>query len=231
MGHDVLRNGHRTSPTGRFSGPDRGRPLIRGLPATVRLRYVTLAADLVVVSALAAVWLTAGLLADALPEVRTARALHRRTRILLLTVALGTGLLAAVPVVAVLTPGGSAAPLAAALPAVPALVVLATTLRRLTWLRRGAAAFAAAPDTPASPALRAGAAHPLVAVPLQATGLAALTGIPIAAGVVTPAGPSLAGMAITFVGLAVAAIGVRHALRHSRLAEGAVRVRSLTRSV
>ena len=43
-------------------------------------------------------------------------------------------------------------------------------------------------------------------------------------------GAGLAGIAICGVGLAVLVIGARHALRHSRLAEGAVRVRAMIRS-
>jgi hypothetical protein len=191
---------------------------------------VTTPADLTVMGAVAATWLAAGLLADALPDVGTARVLLRRTRLLTALVGLGAALLVAVPFVAAATPGPSALPAAALLPAVPALVVLAVTVRHLAWLRRGAAAFATAPLTPSSPVLRAAAAHPLVATPLQVTGLAALAGLPIAAGVVRLPGSGVAGIAICVVGVAVIAIGARHALRHSRLAEGAVRVRAMFRS-
>jgi hypothetical protein len=71
--------------------------------------------------------------------------------------------------------------------------------------------------TPAPPALRAAAAHPLVATPLQVTGLAALAGVPIAAGVIEVPGAQVAGIVLTVVGLAVLALGIRHAIRHSRL--------------
>jgi hypothetical protein len=188
---------------------------------------MTTIVDLGLLGAIAAVWLAAGLLAETLPEARTARALHRRTRVLLTLVVGGGGLLVAVPVVAMVGPAEKAA-MAALLPGVPALLAFSTTLRRLNWLRRGAAAFAAAPATPASPALRAAAAHPLLATPLQVTGLAALAGAPIAWRAVQLPG---AGMAITTVVLAVVAIGVRHAVRHSRLAERAVRIRAVVRSV
>ncbi|GAA0808443.1 hypothetical protein [Spirilliplanes yamanashiensis] len=191
---------------------------------------MTTPADLTVVGALAATWLAAGLLADTLPDVGTARVLLRRTRALSVLVGVGAALLVAVPFVDAATPGASRLPSAALLPAVPALVVLVVTVRRLGWLRRGAAAFATAPLTPASPALRAAAAHPLLATPLQVTGLAALAGAPVAAGVVELPGSGLAGIAICVVGLAVLVIGARHALRHSRLAEGAVRVRAMIRS-
>jgi predicted metal-binding membrane protein len=190
---------------------------------------VTHTVDLVVVAGLAVAWLAAGLLAETLPGLRTARALLRRTRVLLGLVAFGVGLLVAVPVIAVLTPGTSAAAPAALLPAVPALVVLTTTLHRLTWLRRGAAAFSTAPRTPAPPTLQAAAAHPLVATPLQVTGLAALVGMPVAAGFVTVPGAGPAGAAIGLIAVAVLIIGIRHALRHSRLAQQAVRIRAMIR--
>jgi hypothetical protein len=115
-------------------------------------------------------------------------------------------------------PGASSATSAALLATIPAMVVLTAGTRRLGQVRRGAGAFATAPHAPVPPGLRAAAAHPLVAAPLQVTGLAALIGLPIAARVVTVPGTDVAGIAITMVGLAVVAIGVRHALRHSRLA-------------
>ena len=186
--------------------------------------------DLTLAGALAATWLAAGLLADTLPDAGTARVLLRRARALSLLTGLGAALLVAVPVVASTTPGTSALPTAALLPAVPALVVLVATVRRLGWLRRGATAFAAAPLTPAPPALRAAAAHPLLATPIQVTALAALAGLPVAAGLVTLPGAGLAGIAICVVAVAVVTIGARHALRHSRLAEGAIRVRAIFRA-
>jgi hypothetical protein len=187
-------------------------------------------ADLALIGALASVWLAAGLLADGLPAVPTARRLHRRARTLSTLVGFGAAVFVAVPVVAAATPGPATAPAAALLPSVPALVVLASTLRRLTWLRRGAAAVAAGPLTPAPPALTAAAAHPLIATPLQVTGLAAVVAVPVAAGLVALPGASMADLAITVVALVVVAIGARHGLRHSRLAERAVRIRAAVRS-
>jgi hypothetical protein len=178
---------------------------------------VNTATDLLLIGALAAVWLTAGLLADALPGARTARELRRRARTLSILVGGGAAVFIAVPLVTGAVPGTSAAPTAALLPAVPALVVLLVTGRRLTQVRRGAGAFATAPLTPAPPALRAAAAHPLVATPLQITGLAALAGVPIAAGVIEVPGAQVAGIVLTVVGVAVLALGIRHAIRHSRL--------------
>ena len=88
---------------------------------------------------------------------------------------------------------------------------------RCIGVRRGATTFATAPLTPAPPALRAAAAHPLVATPLQVTGLAALAGVPIAAGVIEVPGAQVAGIVLTVLGVVVLALGIRHAVRHSRL--------------
>ncbi|MEV8506787.1 hypothetical protein AB0368_18515 [Actinoplanes sp. NPDC051475] len=173
--------------------------------------------DLIVIGTLAAVWLTAGLLADALPVARTARALRRRAKALSMVVGAGVAVFIAVPVVTGLLPGDSAAPAAALFPAVPAVVVVTVTARRLTRIRRGAGAFATAPMTPAPPALLAAAAHPLLATPLQVTGLAAVIGIPIAAGLVEVPGAEVAGIAITVASVVVLTLAVRHAVRHSRL--------------
>lgn len=175
------------------------------------------ATDLLLIGTLAGLWLTAGLLADALPGARTARELRRRARTLSMLVGGGTAMFLAVPLIAGVLPGASAAPAATLLAAVPALVVLTVTVRRLAQVRRGAGAFATAPLTPAPPALRAAAAHPLVATPLQVTGLAALAGVPIAAGAIEVRGAQMAGIVLTVVGVAVLALGVRHAIRHSRL--------------
>jgi hypothetical protein len=178
---------------------------------------VNIVADLILAGALVAVWLTAGLLADALPSARSALQMRRRAGLLTALVAGGAAVFVAIPVVTGLLPGESAAPAAALLPAVPALVVLTATLRRVAQVRRGASAFDTAPQTPVPPALRAAAAHPLILVPLQVTGLATLISLPIAGGLVEVPGADLAGIAITVVGVAVLAIGIRAGLRHSRL--------------
>jgi hypothetical protein len=178
---------------------------------------VDTAADLILAGALAVAWLSAGLFADALPGAQTARDLRRRAGTLTMVVAAGAAVFVAVPLVIWLLPGSSAASPAALLPAVPGLVVLTESMRRLAQIRRGAGAFATAPQTPVPPALRAAAAHPLILVPMQVTGLAALLGLPIAGRLVQVPGTDVAGIAITVVGAAVVAIGVRAALRHSRL--------------
>jgi len=178
---------------------------------------VNTTADVILIGALAAIWLTAGLLADGLPVARSAAELSRRAGLLSVLVGGGAVVFVAVPVVTGALPGPSAAPTAALLAAVPAMVVLTSTIRRLGQVRRGAGAFATAPQAPVPPGLLAAAAHPLIAAPLQVTGLAALVGLPIAAGLVNVPGDDVAGIAITLVGLAVLAIGIRHALRHSRL--------------
>ncbi len=206
-------HGNDSTPTGLRSGHI---PVLQ-LARQVNAVNVNTATDLLLIGALAAIWLTAGLLADALPGARTARELRRRARALSMLVGGGAAVFIAVPLVTGILPGSSAAPAAALLPAVPALVVLAVTARRLTQVRRGAGAFATAPLTPAPPALIAAAAHPLVATPLQITGLAALAGVPIAAGVIEVPGGQVAGIVLTVVGMAVLALGIRHAIRHSRL--------------
>jgi hypothetical protein len=178
---------------------------------------VDIAADLILAGALAVAWLAAGLVADALPAARTALELRRRAGTLTIVVAGGAAVFVSVPLVTAMLPGSSEAPAAALLPAIPALVVLATGLRRLTQIRRGAGAFATAPQTPVPPALRAAAAHPLLLVPMQVAGLAAVVGLPIAGRLVSVPGSDLAGIAITLVSAAVVAIGVRAAMRHSRL--------------
>lgn len=174
-------------------------------------------ADLTLAGALVAVWITAGLLADALPGARTALELRRRSATLSLLIAAGAAIFVSVAIITALLPGESAIPAAALASAVPALVVLTVSLRRLTQVRRGAGAFDSAPLTPVPPALRAAAAHPMVLVPLQVTGLATLLGVPIAGRLVTVPGADLAGIGITVVGAAVVAIGIRAAVRHSRL--------------
>lgn len=60
-----------------------------------------------------------------------------------------------------------------------------------------------------------------MAAPLQVTGLAAVVGLPIAAGLVEPPGSGASGVAaiaLTAMAVAVLVIGVRAAMRHSRLA-------------
>ncbi|WP_433299592.1 hypothetical protein ACQP2F_00220 [Actinoplanes sp. CA-030573] len=175
------------------------------------------AVNVILAGALAVAWLAAGLVADALPGASTARELRHRAGILTALVAAGAAVFVAVPLVTLLGPGGSEAAPAALLPAVPALFALTVGVRRLGLVRRGAGAFAAAPHTPVPPALRAAAAHPLVLVPLQVTGLAAIVGLPIAAGLVHVPGSDVAGIAVTVMAAAVVAIGIRAAVRHSRL--------------
>ncbi|MFF4891617.1 hypothetical protein [Micromonospora chersina] len=180
---------------------------------------------LTVLLPLAAVWLAAGVVADGLPRLDRARALRRRTGWLSALVLTGLALTAAVLAVGLQSAGTTALDRAAAgltLAAAPALVVAACTVRRIRWLRAGAGAFAAAPDTPAPHGLRAAAAHPLIGLPLQVTALAMLGAVLPAAGVDLFATPAVAGPATTVAVLGVIAIGVRHALRHNRLAERAL---------
>ncbi|MEU4245119.1 hypothetical protein [Actinoplanes sp. NPDC026619] len=173
--------------------------------------------DLVLVGALAVAWTAAGLVADGLPNSRTAAELRRRAGWLSALVIGGAAVFVAVPTVSWIRPGEQTAPTAALLAAIPGLVVLTVGVRRLGQVRRGAGAFATAPHTPLPPGLRAAAAHPLILVPMQVTGLAAMIGVPIAARLVEVPTSNVAGLATTIVGIAVLVIGVRAAVRHSRL--------------
>ncbi|MFK3982644.1 hypothetical protein ACI2K4_19985 [Micromonospora sp. NPDC050397] len=189
--------------------------------------------DLVVLLAVATVWLTAGVVADGLPQLDSPRAMRRRTTWLLGLTVTGLAATATLGLAALVASGPTVAdraPLAVVLPAIPATAVALSTVRRLRRLRAGAGAFAAAPDAPVPPALRAGAAHPMIALPLQVAGLVALPALLSATPLVPAAAPALTGLALT-VGLAtVSTIGVRHALRHNRLAEGSITVRPSARA-
>lgn len=186
-------------------------------------------ADVAILLAIAVVWLVAGLVAEGLPGLPAARPLRRRTGLLFALVVAGltglagvllTGLVEAEPTLADRTAVGLA------LPAVPAVVVAASTVRRVRRLRVRVGAFAAAPETPAPPTLRAAAAHPMIALPVQVTGLAMLPALVTATSLVPLTSPGMIGVVLTAAVLAVGTIGVRHALRHSRLVERAVTVRS-----
>ncbi len=172
------------------------------------------------------IWLAAGAVADGLPSLRTTRALRRRTGWLLALVLTGVALTAATLVAGLLSAGAAPVDRAAAgltLAAGPTVVAAVCSVRRIRRLRAGVGAFASAPATPAPHGLRAATAHPLVGLPVQVTALATVPALITAAGADLGAEPGVTGPAITVGALTVIAIGVRHALRHSRLAE---RVRS-----
>ncbi|MEU7970896.1 hypothetical protein AB0B48_02520 [Micromonospora sp. NPDC049089] len=172
----------------------------------------------------AAVWLAAGVVADGLPRLRNTRMLRRRTGWLLVLALTGLALTAAVLGGGLFSAGTAPIDRAAAgltLAAGPALVATVCSVRRIRRLWAGAGAFASAPATPAPHGLRAAAAHPLVGLPLQVTALATAPALIAAAGADLGADPGVTGPAITVGALAVIAIGVRHALRHNRLAERA----------
>jgi hypothetical protein len=188
---------------------------------------VNAAVDIALIGTLAVVMLAAGLLADGLPTARTAAEMRRRARLLSTLVGVGAVIYLSLPVVTTLMPGASNSPAAALLMGVPMVVVLTTTRRRLAQVRGGAGAFATAPRAPVPPGLIAAAAHPLIAAPLQVAGLAAIIGVPIAAGLVDRtsvevSGAAVVGIALTATGLAVLATGIRHGLRHSRLSVRAI---------
>ncbi|MGC4879536.1 hypothetical protein ACLQ26_25140 [Micromonospora sp. DT43] len=180
--------------------------------------------QLTILLPVAAIWLVAGVLADRLPRLRDARTLRRRAGWLLALALTGVALVAAVSVGGLFSGGTAPVDRAAAgltLATGPALVVAACSVRRIRRLWAGAGAFDTAPGTPAPHGLRAAAAHPLVGLPLQVTALATLPAVIAAAGADLGAEPGVTGPAITVGALAVAAIGVRHALRHSQLTERA----------
>ncbi|MEV4753909.1 hypothetical protein AB0J86_02160 [Micromonospora sp. NPDC049559] len=181
--------------------------------------------DLAVPLAAAGIWLAAGAVAEGLPQPRTAPSLRRRTGWLLGLTGLGIAALVlprfGVPGLAPADRGG----VATVLPVVSAALVLALTVRRLRRLRAGAAILAPVPATPMPPALLAGAAHPMVAVPVQVTAVATLLAAAVAADLVPPDAAHSTGFAVTAAVLAAIVAGVRHGLRHSRLAESAVTVR------
>ncbi|MFG1886521.1 hypothetical protein ACGFIR_01440 [Micromonospora sp. NPDC049051] len=183
---------------------------------------------LAVLLPLTAVWLVAGWLADGLPRLDHARALRRRTGWVLALTLTGLGLTAAVLVAGLSSAGATPADRAAAgltLAAAPAFVVAACTLRRVRRLRAGAGALSSASRTPAPHGLRASAAHPLIGLPVQLTGLAILPAVAAASVPDLLSRPGVTGPAVTVGVLGVAAIGVRHALRHNRLVERAVPAR------
>ena len=180
--------------------------------------------QLTILLPVAAVWLAAGVVADGLPRLRNTRMLRRRTGWLLVLALTGVALTAAVLGGGLLSAGTAPVDRAAAgltVAAGPALVATVCSVRRIRRLWAGAGAFASAPATPAPHGLRAAAAHPLVGLPLQVTALATVPALIAAAGTDLGADPGVTGPAITVGALAVIAIGVRHALRHNRLAERA----------
>jgi hypothetical protein len=179
-------------------------------------------ADIALIGALAVVWFAAGLIADGLPGSATAAAMHRRSALLSGVVGLGTAMLVAVPIINLSRPGPESAGTAAVLICVPVAVVLLISVRRLAQVRRGAAALTTAPHAPVPPGLIAGAAHPLVVVPMQLAGLAAVAGLPIAAGVIDVPTATLVGIVCGVAGLVGIAIATRHGLRHSRLSVGVI---------
>ncbi|MCO1596405.1 hypothetical protein M8C17_14690 [Micromonospora sp. RHAY321] len=169
-------------------------------------------------------WVAAGVVADGLPRLGRARALRRRAGHLLILTLVGLTLTATVLAAGLFSAGNAPADQAAAalnLAGLPALVVAVCTVRRVRRLRAGAGAFAAAPETPTPYGLRAAAAHPLIGLPLQVTGVLTVPAVVAANGTDLLAVPGVTGPAITVGALGILAIGVRHALRHSRLAERA----------
>lgn len=190
-------------------------PDVRG-PRSGDARRVDI--DLALTIPMAGAWLAAAVLADGLPVRPTARALRRRATALVFV--LGAAVTALVAVAVHEQTVRAVAPVAAA-----SVVVLAFAVPRLNRVRRGAGAFVAAPHVPLPPALRAAAAHPMIGFPVQVTALVSLPAAAVATGLLPATGPTVMGIALTAAVLVAATIGVRLALRHSRLRERAVWVR------
>lgn len=211
---------------GKIRGENGGSAPIRGGAASGDAEGMD--SDVTILLGIAAVWLAAGLLAEGLPGRHTVRALRRHTALLLVLTVAGLAGIGAVVLAGLVAPTPTLADRAAvglALPAVPALLAAVVTVHRLRRLRAGTGAFAKAPGIPPSPAARAAAAHPMIALPVQTTGLATLPALVTAAGLAPLTGPGLLGVVLTAAVVAVGAIGVRLALRHDRLRERAVTLR------
>ena len=174
---------------------------------------------------LAAGWLIAALLADSLPALGDPAQLRRRVTVLLVFVV--AGLIGMIGMIGhgitassgVADPGRTAV---LVLAAGPALAVALLAVPRLRRLRAGSAAFLTAPAAPNPPGLRADAAHPLVALPVQVTAVALLPATVQATGITAVQSAGTDGQVLTGAGVLLVAAGVRLALRHSRLAERAV---------
>ncbi|MFY1635309.1 hypothetical protein ACN27F_18880 [Solwaraspora sp. WMMB335] len=189
-----------------------------------------MAFDLLGWLALAAVWLVAALVADGLPATTSPAALRRRATGLLALVLIGLAGLAAAfgwGLTSSNPDDGAGALRAAALATAPALVVAVMTVPRLRRIRTGAGALATA-AAPNPPGLLAEAAHPMAALPVLVTGVALLPAVARATGAATVAAGSTGGLMLTGIVVALVAAGVRHALRHSQLAERAVTGRALS---
>ncbi|MDR7280097.1 hypothetical protein [Catenuloplanes atrovinosus] len=171
--------------------------------------------------ALAAVWLAVGVVADGLPDASSARALRQRAGAVIALTAGGLAGLVALLLIPAATPGMIDPRLAVLVPA----VVAGVTLRRVVRIRAAAGAFTSAPGVPLPPALRAGAAHPMIAVPSQVTGLATVVAVVLMAGWPLVGDTATVGVIVAGLALAVPVLAVRHALRYSRLSERAITVR------
>jgi len=167
-------------------------------------------------------WLAAAVIAESLPSAGSPAALRRRVGWLTAFVLAGLGGIAGLI-------GGGAASAQVLLVAVPAAAVAVVTLPRLRRLYGGSAAFVTAPAAPSPPGLLARAAHPLVALPVQVTAVALVPvaaryfgGVPGVGVVADGLGVVADGLVLTVAVILLVAVGVRHALRHSALAEHAV---------
>jgi hypothetical protein len=160
-----------------------------------------------------AAWAAAAAVSGALPSARSVRALRRRAALLTWLI---VGGLTSLVLALVVPAAGSVTPEQAALLAAPAAGAALAALPLLGGLRATARAFAPAPGTPTPPALRASAAHPMLALPVQVAALAAAAGAVFAAGIVEAA--SLA-VLLTLLAAASGTTALYAGIRYGRLRE------------
>jgi hypothetical protein len=169
-------------------------------------------------SATAAAWAAASVLTGILPTADSVRALRRRAAVLSWLIAGG---LVSFGVALVVPAGGSVTREQVVLLAAPAAGVALSSLPLLGGLRATARAFSPAPGAPTPPTLRASAAHPLLALPVQVVAMTATAGALFAAGVVE--GSASLAVALTLITVASGGAALFNAVRYGRLTELATR--------
>lgn len=190
---------------------------------SIAIRQAEAVSGILTVATTCVVWLAAAIAAHQLPHAPSARALTRGVTRLLALVIGGLIALFGIGLVTLVSPlpGADRVLTVVALAAAPALAVAGLSTRRLRRLHTAGMVFATAPRTPVPPALRAAAAHPGVAVPVQVTAIALVTsGVTVL--VAMPDAQLLRPALTAAAVLGTMASGGYHVLRHSRLAEAAV---------
>lgn len=177
-------------------------------------------------SATAAAWAAASVLTGTLPTAGSVRALRRRAAVLSWLIAGG---LMSFGVALVVPAGGSVTREQVALLAAPAAVAALSSLPLLGGLRATARAFSPAPGTPTPPTLRASAAHPLLALPVQVVAMTAAAGALFAAGVVE--GSASLAVVLALLTTATGAAALFNGVRYGRLRELATRPARIVHAV